>query len=297
MNKKILYMIVAMVCLLTCISATAEERWCDVEGWRISFNDPASINLEVILLIEEAFGDMPFVKTAVHGNEPATLSEFIWDGFLPVGCSPIHVPHLYPDEYLKEHELPEAVEITTTFRVTVSSAINVRDCAGTDCNKVGQARPGDIYEVVAEAEDNWYEIRWGDSTAFIAGWLTKRLPDIVLETGQSPYQIPGTTCQISPQSSRDNRRWFFGFAISGTAKGGGVTVDLYRPDSATPMSVSDVLIKEFVGSDEAYEHQWYASNWLNPGLHTIELTRFGRTFTFGWTVEQSAQHHIYVHCD
>ncbi len=72
----------------------------------------------------------------------------------------------------------EAVALAseTGFTITVGEIVNLRECASTSCGRVGVARSGAILEVVGEAGD-WYEIKYEDTTAFIASWLTTRMVD------------------------------------------------------------------------------------------------------------------------
>ncbi len=54
--------------------------------------------------------------------------------------------------------------------------MNLRECAGTNCVRIGVAQPGAAFEVIGEDGD-WYEISYGGASAFIAGWLTTRVVD------------------------------------------------------------------------------------------------------------------------
>ena len=62
------------------------------------------------------------------------------------------------------------------FKVLSNGAVNIRSCPGTTCNPpVGQARRGDVFEVVGQIEGTdgeWYQIKYENQVAYIAGWLT-----------------------------------------------------------------------------------------------------------------------------
>ena len=72
------------------------------------------------------------------------------------------------------------------YRVSVNRTVNLRAGAGTNHDRVGQAKPGDIFEVFSEQESgqyNWLEIRYQGEKAYIAESLTVRLPDVILVAG------------------------------------------------------------------------------------------------------------------
>ena len=74
---------------------------------------------------------------------------------------------------------PSVSEMKTLFKVWPNGTINIRSCPSKTCNQLGQARRGDILEVIAqkyESDGAWYEIKYGDITAYIAGWLTTHIP-------------------------------------------------------------------------------------------------------------------------
>lgn len=70
----------------------------------------------------------------------------------------------------------ETAESQETFRISVNDVVNLRECAGTNCARIGLARPGNEYDVIGEDGD-WYEISVEGGSAFIAGWLTTPLVD------------------------------------------------------------------------------------------------------------------------
>lgn len=74
---------------------------------------------------------------------------------------------------------PSVSEMKTLFKVWPTGTINIRSCPSKTCNQLGQARRGDILEVIAqkyESDGAWYEIKYGDATAYIAGWLMTHIP-------------------------------------------------------------------------------------------------------------------------
>lgn len=85
------------------------------------------------------------------------------------------------------------------FEVIPNNNLNIRSCAGTSCNPpIGQARRGDIFEVVAtitESDGEWYEIKYGTGTAYIAGWLTTLAPTPT--NTPTPAKLPRTSPQLA----------------------------------------------------------------------------------------------------
>ena len=75
---------------------------------------------------------------------------------------------------------PSVSEMKALFKVRPNGAINIRSCPGKTCDPpLGQARRGEILEVIAqkrESDGMWYEIKYGDITAYVAGWLTTHIP-------------------------------------------------------------------------------------------------------------------------
>ncbi|MCY4069814.1 MAG: SH3 domain-containing protein [Chloroflexi bacterium] len=180
-----------------------------------------------------------------------------------------------------------------SFKVTVKSSVNLRDCAGTSCNRVGQATSGEILDVL-DIDDDWYQVRTPNGTiAFIAGWLTTRLPDHVVETDK-PYLLDN--CIIVPDSSRSSDM-DINIIIAGDRRSD-VTVDLYAPTQASPLRVDRQLDKTFIDTGEPYIAQFYRWNqWFPSGLYTIEVLLDGVSHRLAWSVSERAQYNVFVSCD
>ena len=180
-----------------------------------------------------------------------------------------------------------------SFRVTVKSSVNLRDCAGTTCNRVGQATSGEVLDVLA-IDGDWYQVRMPNGTiAFIAGWLTTRLPDHIVETDE-PYLLDN--CIVVPDSSRSTDM-DINIIIAGDRKDD-VTVDLYAPTQESPLRVDRQLDKTFIDTGEPYIAQFYRWNqWFPSGLYTIEVKLDGVSHRLAWSVSERAQYNVYVSCD
>ena len=76
---------------------------------------------------------------------------------------------------------PDVGRMKVLFTVITNGNVNIRSCPGTTCNPpVGVSRRGDVFEVVGqttERDGEWYQIRFENRSAYIAGWLTTRTSD------------------------------------------------------------------------------------------------------------------------
>lgn len=62
-----------------------------------------------------------------------------------------------------------------------SDTVNVRSGAGTDYDKIGKLRWGSETQVTGETDNGWYEVAFGDTTAFIIGdYMVTELPSTPL---------------------------------------------------------------------------------------------------------------------
>ena len=127
------------------------------QDWVTSSADDTQYNCDVVKSLDHNFGDQVYVRL---NDTEYTVEEF--HALTVPDCSTESV----------------AIALTSeeTFKITVNDTVNLRECAGTSCSRVGRALSGDIFEVVGEDGD-WFEIEYENTTAFIAGWLTRRVVD------------------------------------------------------------------------------------------------------------------------
>lgn len=86
-----------------------------------------------------------------------------------------------------------------TYYVNSNSAVNVRDCASTDCAIAGTFNHGDKLDVIDDSGD-WYEIELQNgSSAFIAEFLTSKTKPSALPTS-APIRATAIPQQIQPTS-------------------------------------------------------------------------------------------------
>ncbi|MCY3796788.1 MAG: SH3 domain-containing protein [Chloroflexi bacterium] len=229
-------------------------------------------NCELVELVAAIAGGHDYAKV---GNETLSFSEYHTD------CE---------DTSESQSRAEEA-----QFKVTVSSQVNLRDCGSTSCAKVGSVSAGDILEVLDE-EDSWYRVRLSSGeTAYIAGWLTRRLPDHTIETGE-PYFFNDRSCLILADSSRSSDM-DISFVLSGESLGG-LVADLYLPNQSQALQVNQQYDKTFIDTGDLYILQTYRWNqWFPEGMYTIEVEVGDEAFAFAWDMSGRAEYLLRVNCD
>ena len=260
MNK--LYFLAAVI-LMGTVSVFAQD-------WVESSDSDAEYNCELVSAIIEEYGDQPYVR---ENGAVQTFAEF-------------HAICTAADD-------ADTQTAATDFKVTVNQNVNLREGAGTSFSRVGQAKAGEILEVVAEDGD-WYEVKFERGTAFIAGWLTTRLPDVVIETG-SHYRIKDN-CYITTESRRGNEM-DIRIILQGPRQDD-VTVDLYRPNEENPLRVAGQSLGKFIDSEEIYINQYYRWNqWFPTGIYAIEVKLDGQVYKVAWNVTERTDHLVRFRCD
>ena len=260
MNK--LYLLAAVI-LMGMTSALAQD-WAEGSDSNVEFN------CELVSAIIEEYGDQPYVR---ENGAVQTFAEF-------------HAICTAAND-------ADTQTAATDFKVTVNQNVNLREGAGTSFSRVGQAKAGEILEVVAEDGD-WYEVKFERGTAFIAGWLTTRLPDVVIGTGDI-HIIEDTGCRVVIDSRRGDMD--INIIITGDRMGD-VTVDLYRPNENNPLRVEGQLDKTFIDTGEAYLHQYYRWNqWFPNGIYTIEVKIDRSTYKIAWNMTERIDYNVFVACD
>ena len=263
--KKVLLTIAIVLLLAT--TAIAQD-------WEESSVSETEFNCELVKKLLEDHGDEPYAR--VNG-EVQTFTEFHTNA-VPACDS-------------AGNSSPSG---ETLFKVSTSGAVNLRDCGNTSCNLVGKTAADGILEVVA-GDGEWYEIKYDGGTAFIAGWLTTRLPDALIETGETHY-ILETGCVVVPDSKRSSDLDIT-IIITGDNKDD-VVVDLYRPDNDTPLKVQGQLDKTFIDTGDSYIHQYYYWNtWWPTGIYTIVVEMDRNVYKIAWNVVDRDDYNVFVNCD
>ena len=134
-----------LVALAFCHAAVFADEWVSVSA------RDAQYNCDVIRAMLADHGEREYVRLA---GDAYTLAEY----------HALTVPECFTDaEAITPRQAP-------SMKITVTSAVNLRRCAAISCELVGQAQPGDIFELIG-ADGDWYEIRRPDGKAYIAAWL------------------------------------------------------------------------------------------------------------------------------
>ena len=243
--------------------------------WNEGVDGGVEFNCELIEAILGEYGEEPYARV---DDEVLTFEEY-HEAILPDCFST---------------QVVRRSDSATLFKITVKSSINLRDCGGTDCEQVGKAQPGEIYDVVAEDGD-WFEIRFERGTAFIAGWLTSRLPDSVAETGEQLY-IFSARCVVVPDLSRSSSM-DINVILTGDRQND-VQVDIYRPENDKPLPVNRQLDKTFIDTGGSYILQTYHWNtWWPTGVYTVDVKLGSQFEKIAWNVTERADYNLFVSCD
>jgi hypothetical protein len=184
-------------------------------------------------------------------------------------------------------------QIGDSFNVVVNGDVNLRSCAGTNCDIVQKASNGSMLTVIG-TEGDWYKVQLDDSTAYIASWLTTRGPDALISVDDT-YTDEQTGCVIAFNVKRGDPE--VTVLLSGDGRGN-VTADLYRPNETRPLRVEGQLDKTFIDTGDAYIHQYYSWNVSWPkGMYQLELNYDDKTSKLAWEMDDRADYYIYVMCD
>ena len=256
MNK--LYFLAAVI-LIGAVSVFAQD-------WVESSDSGAAYNCELVSAIIEEYGDRPYAR---ENGAVQTFAEF-------------HAICAAADD-------ADTQTASTDFKVTVNQNVNLREGAGTSFSRVGQAKAGEILEVVAEDGD-WYEVKFERGTAFIAGWLTTRLPDVTLSANDEDlYLLPGTTCGVRHTTRRDRRTTIHPVLYGEASRR--FEVDVYKPGAASPVPI----YRSQYDSDTNGTYQRY-SQWWGDGVYTFEVRSSGQTHRLGFVVDGTYTHFLAISC-
>lgn len=181
-----------------------------------------------------------------------------------------------------------------TFNVVVNGNVNLRSCAGTNCDIVDKAADGELLTVIG-TDGDWYQVKRADgSTAFISASLTTRGPDHVVRTDNS-YTDPRTGCYIAFNIKRGTTEVQL---ILAGKKQSDVLVDLYRPKEARPLRVEAQFDKTFIDTNEPYILQYYSYGVSWPkGMYQLEIKLGEATSTIAWELTDPGAYDVYVVCD
>jgi uncharacterized protein YgiM (DUF1202 family) len=90
---------------------------------------------------------------------------------------------------------------SSTMYVNATSNVNVRSCASTSCAVVTTAAPGAAVRILDE-EDDWYKVKVGTKTGYIAAFLLTKTKPSGSSTGSQSGQAQQSQNQAgSPQAT------------------------------------------------------------------------------------------------
>lgn len=259
------------IIMLVVIAPALAQVW--VDG-----TDEVEYNCDLVRTLIAEYGDEPLARGVVGVPGIASLIEFF------ANRAPLCI----------RSDTSALTESPAVFKVTVKSAVNLRDCASTECEKVGATAAGDILEVLGQ-DGEWYQVRFDGGVAWIAGWLTTRLPDAVIE-GEQAFLFEDAGCIIAPRSKRSSDM-DINIIITGDRMSD-VRVDLYRPDTDKPLRVEGQLDKTFIDTGDTYIYQYYYWNvWWPTGIYHIEVDMDGQVAKIAWNVTERDDYSVFVSCD
>ncbi len=252
--------------------------------------------LAVILLLVTSV-----VHAQVSGDGDACVADATADWTPPTTLAEAHAWRDALDDVIEDctpEPQPSPDESGVLFNVIPNSTMNARACPGTDCEKVSQVDGGiaiPVYEIDQDSEGrDWYSVDLNGAT-WIAGWLTRRGPDVVVELN-TDYNDSRTGCFVHVRYDRGSSSQM-SFAISGEQRQAAI-VDIFRPGETRPVPVLRQLHKEFLGSSEPYIQQVYRSGlWVPSGIYTIHMEFNGEETAVGFHKEKVGTYINYVHCD
>ncbi len=134
------------------------------QDWVTSSAGLSHYDCDLVRALNLQFGDEVYVRL---DDTEYTLAEY--HAFTVPDCSAESVVSVLASE-------ESAVTGQESLTVTVEDVVNLRECAGTNCDRIGVAQPGEAFEVIGEDGD-WYEISYQGASAFIAGWLAVPVVD------------------------------------------------------------------------------------------------------------------------
>jgi uncharacterized protein YgiM (DUF1202 family) len=180
------------------------------------------------------------------------------------------------------------------FPIVVNGDVNLRACAGTDCDILSIAEDGSLLTVIG-IDGDWYQVELEDgTTAFIAASLTTRGPDAIISVDDY-YTDPVTRCDVAFDMKRGDMN--LNLILTG-ARQDEVVADLYRPNETRALRVEGQLDKTFIDTGDTYIHQYYNWNVSWPtGLYQLEIKLDDNVSKLAWELENTGDYNIFVICE
>ena len=194
------------------------------------------------------------------------------------------------------------------FHVVPDSNLNLRACAGLDCEVVAQARAG--LRLPAHAvENDWYQVRTQGRLLWLAAWLTTRVtppPTATPRPTRTPARSPDRL--LVPEEEYRDRNTGCSILLAGEGHDGDlnfilagerrdeVLVEVYRPGGRLPLNESG-KIADTAGT-VPFIWQFYSAdrNW-SDGLYLLKISLDDSPTLFAWHLERSGDQLFYLVCN
>ena len=194
------------------------------------------------------------------------------------------------------------------FHVVPDSNLNLRACAGLDCEVVAQARAG-LRLPVHAVENDWYQVRTQGRLLWLAAWLTTRVtppPTATPRPTRTPARSPDRL--LVPEEEYRDRNTGCSILLAGEGHDGDlnfilagerrdeVLVEVYRPGGRLPLNESG-KIADTAGT-VPFIWQFYSAdrNW-SDGLYLLEISLADSSTLFAWHLERSGDQLFYLVCN
>ncbi len=192
--------------------------------------------------------------------------------------------------------VPDAEEINQDaplFHVDTNSNLNLRACGNRDCEQVGQV-PGGTRLPVYAVEGDWYQALVNGEPVWLAGWLTTRVPDMVLEdTSMILDERTGCTVLLGARQLFDVLH-----IMVGGDRHEDVHFDFFAPGAGEPLTYSDrstIGLEESDGTMIEHVYQGVLVSAGEPYRLLIELD--GRSNLVEWVPARSGGTAIFIICN
>ena len=192
--------------------------------------------------------------------------------------------------------LPDAEEIGQggpLFHAVTNNTLNLRACGSADCERVGQV-PGGTELPVFAVEGDWYQALVNGELVWLAGWLTTRAPDMVLEdTSMILDERTGCTVLLGARELFDVLH-----IMVGGERYEDVHFEFYPPGASNPLTHSDRAIVELEETDSIMIEHVYQGVLVSAGRpYRLLVELDGRSNLVEWYPAQSGGTAIIIICD
>lgn len=191
-----------------------------------------------------------------------------------------------------ERAAEESDQAGPLFNVATNNALNLRACASTDCEQVGQVPGGTTLPVYA-VEGDWYQALVNGELVWLAGWLTTRAPDMVLEdTSMILDERTGCTVLLGARQLFDVLH-----ILVGGERHEDVHFEFYAPGESAPLSYSERSVIELDESGTMIEHV-YQGVLVSAGMsYRLLIELDGRSNLVEWIPAQDGGTAIFIICN